>query len=106
MMRSNIHHFYSVISSGERLCELAKDLNITELEEKIPEYRQKIQEHFVFLYENELTYRDVENVKKIMSMHEELTNLLDKKKEEVFKNIKQLHAGKEMQTTYPRTVFL
>jgi Na+/phosphate symporter len=102
-MRPNTHSFNSIINSGEQLYELAKDFDITELEEKMPEYSMAIQEHFVNLNENELTYKDVENLKKIMSVHEMITDLLNKKKEEISKDLKQLHSGKQMQNTYSQT---
>ncbi len=105
MMHSNTQDVNSIISSGEQLYELAKDFELTELEEKIPEYIKAIQQHFVNLDENKLTYRDFEDVKKIMSLHKMITSLLNGKKVEISNNIKQLHSGKKMQNTYPQTSY-
>jgi hypothetical protein len=102
-MRSNTHHFNSVISSGETLCKLATDLNLTELEEKMPEYTQAIQQYFVYFEQNECTQNDLDDLKIIMSEHKIIVNLLSGKKEEISKKMKQLHVGKTMQNTYAKT---
>jgi len=102
-MSSNTNSFNAVIRSAEQLYGLAKDLNITELEKKIPEYTKIVQKHFVELEESKLTHKDVENVKKFLSTNRMITDLLNKKKRNLFKEIKQIQVGKQMQMTYPAT---
>jgi uncharacterized protein with ACT and thioredoxin-like domain len=103
MIHTNAYDFNSIISSGEKLYKLAKDFDITGLEKKIPEYTRTIQQHFVNLDEKKLTYSDVEDIKKIMSLHKMIASLLNRKKEEISSNLKQLHYGKKLKNTYPQT---
>ena len=102
-MHSNNDGFNAVLSSSEQLFKLAKTLELADLEEKVPEYTKAIQKYFSKIDKNRITAHDVENLKKIMSRHEMITGLFNRKKEEVSKNIKHLHAGKDMQNTYPQT---
>jgi hypothetical protein len=102
-MGSNTDNFNSVISSGEMLCKLATDLNITELEEKMPEYTKAIQQYFVNFEQNECTQNDFDDLKKIVSEHKIIIDLFNSRKEEISKKLKQVHVGKTMQDTYPNT---
>ncbi len=95
--------FKSIISSGEQIYELVKDQELTELENKLPDYTYRVKQYFLGLDREALIQRDIEDLKEVMSMHEMITNLLNGIKEEVSNNLKQLHSGKKMQNTYPQT---
>ncbi len=95
--------FNSIISSGEQLYKLARNLDIAELEKELPEYTRIIEQYFLGLDREELTHADFKELKQVMSAHKKIVNLINKEKEKISKNLKQLHTGKEMQNTYPQT---
>ena len=94
--------FNFLISSGTELYELAEDMELEELEEKIPEYLNAIQQCFEQIDKSKLTFNDVEYLKVIISLHDKITNLIRMKKEVVSSELKQLRTGKQMQNTYPQ----
>lgn len=98
---ANQNSFSSIISSGEHIYALAKDLDTVALEKELPVYTQQIEQTFLGLDRERLTHTDFENIKQLMSVHKKIVNLINSQKEKISKNIKQLHAGKEMQNTYP-----
>lgn len=97
--------FKSIVSSGEQIYKLAKNLDITELEKKIPEYTRRIEQYFLGLDREELTVNDIGSLKQVMSTHKKIVNLINEEKGKISKNIKQLHTGKEMQNIYPQTIY-
>lgn len=105
MMQSSIRGSIDlIINSGEQLYQLAKNLNIVELEKEMPKYTQIIEAYFLEQNGRNLTQTELDELKELISTHKEITNLLSKKKETISKNLKQLHIGKEMQNTYPHTI--
>ncbi len=96
-------HFKTAVGSGKRIYELAKELNIDELEKQLPEYTEIIEQYFLGLDREKLSIKDIESIKYVMSTHEKIVNLIDKEKEQLSVNLKQLHTGKEMKNTYPQT---
>ena len=97
--------FNSIVSSGEQIYALAKDQDITGLETKLPEYTKNIEQYFLGLDKEQLTQTDFEDLKQVMSTHKKIVLLLNEEKKKTAKNIKQLHNGKEMQNTYPQTLY-
>jgi len=89
-----------IINSGEQLYQLAKNMDIVELEKEIPKYTQTIEAYFLEQNKQTLNQSNLVQLKQLMSTHKEITNLLSNKKEKISKNLKQLHMGKEMQNTY------
>jgi len=93
----------AIISSGEQLFSLAKELDMVGLEKELPEYSQQIEQYFLGVDKENLTSADVESLKRVMSTHEKIVTIISEKKETTSKNIKQLHMGKKMQNAYPKT---
>ncbi len=105
MMQSGVRdNIDLIINSGDELYQLAKNLDIVELEKEIPKYTKRIEAFFHEQNKQNLTQTDLDLLKQLISTHKQITNLLSNKKETVLKNIKQLHIGKEMQNTYPQTI--
>jgi hypothetical protein len=94
--------FKSIISSSEHIYNLAKSLDTVGLEKELPEYTKIIEQYFLGLDKEALTRTDFESLKRVMSTHEKIVNLINAEKEKITTNLKQLHAGKEMQNTYPK----
>jgi hypothetical protein len=94
-----------IVRTGEQLYTLAKELNISEIEKNLPEYSRLIEKYFLGLDREKLSIKDIESLKYVMSTHEKIANLIDQEKDKISVNLKQLHAGKEMQSTYPQTTY-
>lgn len=103
-MQADAHAGYdAIIRSGEQLFNLAKGLDIVGLEKDLPEYTQQIEQYFLGLNKEKLTSTDIKSLEQVMDNHKNLATLISEKKEKISINIKQLHTGKEMQNTYPKT---
>lgn len=94
--------FDGIISSGEQLFSLAKDLDMVGLEKELPEYTQQIEQYFLELDKEKLTSTDIKSLEQLMLSHKSLVTLISEKKEKISISIKQLHTGKEMQNTYQK----
>jgi hypothetical protein len=104
MQTGNQASFDSIINSGEQLYQLAKNLDIVELEKEIPKYTQTIEAYFVNQDKQNITQLELNELEQLVSVHKKITSLLSNNKEKILKNIKQLHTGKEMQNTYLQTI--
>ena len=93
----------SVISVGEHIYTLIKKMDLAELDKEIPQYTKTIEQYFLTLDKDSISRKDFEDMQQVMSTHNRIINLIDKEKDTISKNLKQLHAGKEMQNTYPQT---
>lgn len=103
-MQANTQVAYDeIIRSSEQLSSFLRDLDMIGLDKDLPEYTQKIEQYFLDLDKEKLTTTDIKSLEQLMDNHQNLVTLIAEKKEKVSINIKQLHTGKEMQNTYPKT---
>ena len=92
----------SVITQlSEELFVLANELEVAELEKKIPEYQNEIEQQFNALDKEKLTDTDMDNLQALLLRHRELVELLNDKKNKISKELRKLHLGKAMQQAYP-----
>ena len=104
MNNSNLSDYDLIISLSEQLCNMAPDPDVTELEEKTRAYLKALEQYFVKLDidKQKKSEQHIEHIKEIISVHKTVTGLLKRKKEDISTDLKRLHAGKEMQNTYPQ----
>ena len=104
MQAYNHAGFDAIIRSGEQLFSLAKDLDMVALEKELPEYTQQIEQYFLKLDKEKLTFTDIKSLEQLMDTHKNLVTIISDNKEKISINIRQLHTGKKMQNTYPKKV--
>lgn len=92
----------SIIELGEELYQLAKCSDILKFEKKLPEYTNVIEKHFTVINNKKLSSDDVDKLETILTVHKKISRLIDRDKESISKKLKQLHAGKAMQSVYPQ----
>ena len=98
---NNQYSIDSISNLGEQLYQLANNLDVTGLEEKLPYYMQSIEQYFSNLDRKKITQNELKGLKQIMVTHKKIVSLIDDEKETISKNLKQLHSGKEMKKAYP-----
>ncbi len=91
----------SIIYLGNKLYQLAKDSNILEFENKLPEYTVLIEKHFESVTQNDLDQSELDNLQTVLDRHQKIIRMIDKHRELISKKLKHLHTGKEMQLLYP-----
>lgn len=102
MVQASIKHSIdSMLESGEQLYALARHLDIDELQGKVPEYISILEKYFLDQDKQDISEHDFEKLKQLLSMHKKITDLISQEKDNISKSLKQLHAGKEMQSIYP-----
>jgi len=101
MLQSHTQNsFHSITSLGDQLCDQLNDIDITDLQTKVSEYNQKIEKYFRLQTTKDFTEVEEDALQELMLTHKRVTELFNKKKEKILKNIKNLHAGKKMKNTY------
>ena len=94
---------FSVVNRlGEQIFYLVDKLEVTELEQKIPEYSRLIEEQCLAIDKNTLTNKDFHNFEELLSRHKELMEFLKVKKKAIIDELKLIRLGKKMQVAYPK----
>ena len=92
----------AIMSAGEYLSHLARDLNIIEFEKKLPGYIKLMQQYFIDINETESINTD--NIELLMNMHNNILHAASNEKENISNKLKKLHIGKTMQSLYPKNI--
>ncbi|MBL1140473.1 MAG: hypothetical protein HND53_00390 [Proteobacteria bacterium] len=100
MQLYNQNNIHSIIHLSEQLCSRVYDMDEIELTNKVSEYHREIEQYFQRRKQEDLTQAVQEELKQLLSIHEEMIEYFTNEKEKISKNIKQLHVGKKMQTSY------
>ena len=94
----------AILRAGERLYNLAKDLQITDVEKKLPDYTKEIEQYFINVKKDDLISADIDKLKILLNMHDKILHVLINERENVSIKLKQLHTGKSMQSLYPQNI--
>lgn len=86
---------------SESMIQSLNDLNVDELQNKVREYLRKIQNRVYALNSSKVTAQNLNELKQMILLHENITLLFNKERENLSKKLMKLHAGKKMQNTYP-----
>lgn len=86
---------------SESLSQSLNDLNVDELQNKVKKYLRKIENRVCALKSSDVTEHNLNELKQLILLHENITLLFNKEREKLSKKLKELHAGKKMQNTYP-----
>ena len=85
--------------------ELIQSINKSDpdvLLNKVSEYTGKMENYFLSLKLANPVQQNLTELKQLMSIHEKMINLFNEEKNKVSGELKNLHAGKAMQKTYPK----
>lgn len=100
-MESTSYSYDSILTLSEQLHALIEETEVNKIEDTLKEYSNAIQQYYVNANRNNLTQLEFEKFKNIMFEHEKIKEIVEQKKQDIFKKIKQLNTGKEMVNTYP-----
>lgn len=94
--------FAAIIHLGKQLNCQINESSFIELNEKLSVYIKLIEQHFFKQQQkSHLSETELGQLQELMSAHQSMIKLFNQEKAKVSNNLKQLQAGKKMQTAYP-----
>ena len=93
--------YHQLIHLSDYLIQSMNELNIDELQKKVTEYTEKMENYFLAFKVDSSIENNTDELKELMHVHANVTHLFNNKKVQLSEKLKNLHAGKIMQSTYP-----
>lgn len=88
------------VSLSESLIRSLNDTEMDDVENKIKQYTKGIEQQCEAIKRLEPSQQNLDALKQLILVHENVTSIFNKEKEKILKELKKIRAGKVMQNIY------